>query len=147
MFSPLFCHDWQRVQEAIKLHLRNIKMIKGGTRNPYKCTNVMNQEAMDDKIIERWKHVKNNACKRVLIDREVVKLLWRENPKFLMDQGFVENLTGKQRAQKFSSMDREAIEDLSRSQEEGSIERISVEDVSRSYRAWRKEVFQEGKNT
>ena len=46
------------VQEAIKLHSRNIKMIKndqGGTRNPYKCMNIMKQDAMDDKIIERCK--------------------------------------------------------------------------------------------
>ena len=27
--SPPFCHDWQRVQEVRKLHLRDIKMIKG----------------------------------------------------------------------------------------------------------------------
>ena len=56
-FSP-FCHDWQRVQEARKLHPKDIKMIKdnqGGIRNPYKCMNVMKQDAMDDKIIERCK--------------------------------------------------------------------------------------------
>ena len=55
---PPFCHDWQRVQEARKLHPKDIKMIKddqGGTRNPYKCMNVMKQDAMDDKIIERCK--------------------------------------------------------------------------------------------
>ena len=36
----------------------NKKMIKddqGGTRSPYKCMNVMKQDAMDDKIIERRK--------------------------------------------------------------------------------------------
>ena len=55
--SP-FCHEWQRVQEARKLHPRNIKMIiddQRGTKNPYKCMNVMKQDAMDDKIIERCK--------------------------------------------------------------------------------------------
>ena len=43
------------VQEARKFHPRNIKMIKddqGGTRNPYKCMNVIKQDVMDDKIIE-----------------------------------------------------------------------------------------------
>ena len=30
-------------------------MIKGAKRNPYKCMNVMKQDAMDDKIIERCK--------------------------------------------------------------------------------------------
>ena len=68
-------------------------------------------------------------------DREAVELLSRENPEILMDRGFVENLSGRQRAQKISLMDREAVEDLSRSQEEGLIGRISVEDVSRSFRA------------
>ena len=56
--SPPFCHDWQRVQETRKLHPRNITMIKddqGGTRNPYKCMNVMKQDATNDKIIERCK--------------------------------------------------------------------------------------------
>ena len=56
--SHPFCHDWQRVQEAVKFHSRNIKMIKddqGGTRNPYKCMNVVKQYAMDDKTKERWK--------------------------------------------------------------------------------------------
>ena len=46
------------VQESRKLHLRDIKMIKddqGGTRNPYKCMNVMKQDAMDDKIIKGCK--------------------------------------------------------------------------------------------
>ena len=46
------------VQETKKLQPRNIKMInddQGGIRNPYKCMNVMNQYAMNDKIIERCK--------------------------------------------------------------------------------------------
>ena len=30
-------------------------MIKGAKRNPYKCMNVVKQDAMDDKIIERCK--------------------------------------------------------------------------------------------
>ena len=66
--------------------------------------------------------------------RQIEKLS-RENPEISMDQGSVEFLSGKQRAQKFSSMDREAVEDLSRSQEEGSIERISIEDLLRSCQA------------
>ena len=32
-----------------------IKDDQEGTRNPYKCMNVMKQDAMDDKIIERCK--------------------------------------------------------------------------------------------
>ena len=41
-----------------KLHSRDIKIIKddqGGTRNPYKCMNIMKQYVMDDKIIEGCK--------------------------------------------------------------------------------------------
>ena len=32
-----------------------IKDDQGGIRNPYKCVNVMNKDAMDDKIKERCK--------------------------------------------------------------------------------------------
>ena len=32
-----------------------IKDDQGGTRNPYKCMNVMKQDVIDDKIIERCK--------------------------------------------------------------------------------------------
>ena len=66
--SPPFCHNWQRVQEAVKLHPKDIKIIKddqGGTRNPYKCMNVMKQDAMDDKIIERCK-----TCEKQISQQE-----------------------------------------------------------------------------
>ena len=79
--------------------------------------------------------MKNNTCKRVSTDREAVELLSRENPKIAMDRGSFENLSGRQRAQKFSSMDQEAVKDLLRSQEEGSIERIFVDNVTRSCQA------------
>ena len=45
-----------------------IKDDQEGTRNPYKCMNVMKQYAMDDKIKERCKICKNNACKRISMD-------------------------------------------------------------------------------
>ena len=32
-----------------------IKDEQGGTKNPYKCNNVMKEDAMDDKITERCK--------------------------------------------------------------------------------------------
>ena len=79
--------------------------------------------------------MKNNTCKRVSTDREAVELLSRENPEIAMDRGSFENLSGRQRVQKFSSMDQEAVKDLLRSQEEGSIERIFVDDVTRSCQA------------
>ena len=82
-----------------------IKDDQGGTRNPYKCMNVLKQDAMDDKIIERCK-ICENQCMQEGLDRlEVVELLSRENLEILMDRGSVENLTGRQRAQKISSMD------------------------------------------
>ena len=57
-----------------------IKDDQGGIRNPYKCMNVMKQDAMDDNI----KHVKSNAWKRVLIDREVVEFLTsRSQPRWI----------------------------------------------------------------
>ena len=56
------------VQKARKLHPRDIKMIKddqGGIRNPYKCMNVMKQDAMDDKITEGWK-----TCEKQIFQQE-----------------------------------------------------------------------------
>ena len=40
-------------------------MIKGVQRNPYKCMNVMKQDAMDDKIIERCK-----TCEKQISQQE-----------------------------------------------------------------------------
>ena len=55
-------------KEAIKPHPRNIKMIKNdqrGKMNPKKCMNVMKQDAMDDKIIERFK-----TCEKQISQQE-----------------------------------------------------------------------------
>ena len=41
---------------------------QGGTRNPYKCMNVMKQDAMDDKIIERCKTY-GKQCMQEGLDR------------------------------------------------------------------------------
>ena len=40
---------------SYKASLEKQKDDQGGTRNPYKCMNVMKQDATDDKIIERCK--------------------------------------------------------------------------------------------
>ena len=42
---------------------------QGGTRNPYKCMNVMKQDAMNDKTIERCK-----ACEKQISQQENVML-------------------------------------------------------------------------
>ena len=38
-----------------------IKDDQGGTRNPYKCMNVMNKDTMDDKIKERCIKCENKS--------------------------------------------------------------------------------------
>ena len=49
-----------------------IKDDQGGTRNPYKCMNVMKQDAMDDKRKERCKTCEKQCMqKKISIDREV----------------------------------------------------------------------------
>ena len=42
-----------------------IKDDQGGTKNPYKFMNVMKQDAMDDKIIERCK-----TCEKQIFQQE-----------------------------------------------------------------------------
>ena len=89
--------------------------------------------------------MKNNACKRVSTDQEVVELISRENLEILMDRGSVKNLLGKQRAQKISSMNREVVEDLSRSQEEGLIERNSSRICQEAVKLEERRFFKKGK--
>ena len=73
---------WSRGQkESIKKHEYNETRCYGWKDNR--------------KMQNMWK---KNACKRVSTDREVVKMLSRENPKILMDRGFVKNLSSRQRA-------------------------------------------------
>ena len=47
-----------------------IKDDQGGTRNPYKCMNVIKQDAMDDKIIERCK-----TCEKQISQQKKKKML------------------------------------------------------------------------
>ena len=47
-----------------------IKDDPGGTRNTYKCMNVMKQDAMDDKIIERCK-----TCEKKSYNKKNVMLI------------------------------------------------------------------------
>ena len=75
------------VQEAIKLHPRN-KDDQGGTKNPYKCMNVMKQDVTDDKIKERCK-----ICKKQCMQEDLNR--WRscraaiEQKPISMDREFV----------------------------------------------------------
>ena len=94
-----------------------IKDDQGAKRNPYKCMNVMKQDA---------KHVKNNACKRISTDREAVEQLssksqpqwikqlssiYREDRKFLDGQRIY----------------REAIDIAIKKAQKGSIDSLAVE--------------------
>ena len=90
-----FCHDWQRVQEVRKLHPWNIKMIKddqGGTKNPYKCMNVMKQDAMDEKIQERCKTFEKQ-CMQENLDRSKVS---RGIKQTLMNRTAIKKLSRRQ---------------------------------------------------
>ena len=51
-----------------------IKDDHGGTKNPYKCMNVMKQDAMDDKIIEGCK-----TCEKKIFQQK--KMLCTQIPK------------------------------------------------------------------
>ena len=91
-----------------------IKDDQGGTRNPYKCMNVMKQDTMDDKIKERCKTCEKQCMQEdldrsssyraeanldrsricrgfigqtesFLMDLESVEKLSRQSPKSLMD--------------------------------------------------------------
>ena len=79
-----------------------IKDDQGGTKNPYKCMNVMKQDAMDDKIKERCKTCekqcmqddlnRSRSCRATIeqkltsMDRTTIK----QTESFSMDQESVE---------------------------------------------------------
>ena len=95
--SSPFCHDLKRVQEARKLHSRNIKMIKddqGGIRNLYKCMNVMNKDAMDDKIKEKCKTCEKQCMQEDLDRSRSCRAIIEQKPTS-MNQEFVEDLSSR----------------------------------------------------
>ena len=97
-----------------------------GTRNPYKCMNVMKQDVVDNKIIERCKTKKKwNACKGISIDWGGVENLSRKS-----QPQWIEYLSRMYRADKEHKIlawwiDL-SIEKLSRSNPKISIEEVSV---------------------
>ena len=52
-----------------------IKDDQGGTKNPYKCMNVMKQDVMDDKIKERCKTCEKQCMQEDLNRSRGVKML------------------------------------------------------------------------
>ena len=128
IFSPFL--SWltkgtRSYKASPKKHKYDLRWSKG-TRNPYKCMNVIKQDAMDDKIIERCKTKKKwNACKGISIDWGGVKNLSRK-----IQPQWIENLSRMYQA------DREHkilawwidlyVEKLSRSNPKILIEEVSV---------------------
>ena len=86
------------------------KDYQGGTRNPYKCMNVMKQDAMDDKIIERCKTCEKQ-CMQEGPDRSRSCRASIEQKPTSMDREFVEDLLARQ---KVSRWIKETVEVLSR---------------------------------
>ena len=70
---PPFRHDWQKVEEARTLHPRNIKKIKGLQRIHINAWIWWNKMLWMTRYQKDAKHVKNNAFKRILIDRSVTR--------------------------------------------------------------------------
>ena len=69
-----------------------IKDDQEGTRNPYKCMNIMKQDAMDDKIIERCKTYEKKCMQEDLDRLRSCRAAIKQKP---------------------TSMDRESVKDLS----------------------------------
>ena len=113
------------VQEAIKFHPRNIKMIKvdqGSTRNSYKSMNVMKQDAIDDKIIEICKTCEKQCIQKGPNRSRSCRVTIGQKPT-LMDREFVENLSARQKVSRWIE---EAIEHLSRKNPETPMDRDYV---------------------
>ena len=83
------------VQEVRKLHPRN-KDDQGGTRDPYKCMNVMKQDAMNDKIIERCKTCEKQCMQKDLDKSRSCRAAIEHKP-ILMDRESVEDLSTRKK--------------------------------------------------
>ena len=83
-----------------------IKGDQGGTRNPYKCMNVMKQDAMDDKIKERCKTCEKQCMQEDLNRSRSCRVAIEQKPTS-MDRTAIEQIESV-------SMDRESVEKLSR---------------------------------
>ena len=113
------------VQEARKFHPRNIKMIKDdqrGTKNPYKCMNVMKQNVMDNKRKERCKTCEKQCMqKKISMDREVSRY-YRAKANLDRSTSYRASIEQIESV----SMDRKSIEKLSRQSPKSSIDRDCV---------------------
>ena len=104
--------------------------------------------------IEKLPSCYRASRKHIKLPRQIaicVENLSRSYPKISMDQESFENVLSKQRAQKFSSIDRpscrEAIKVKSRNLDRRNLCRAGVKKVLSNYRKDRSKVFQGRKNT
>ena len=103
------------------------------TRNPYKCMNVMKQDTKDTK--EKNAKQRKMKCMQGYLDWS--RRCWEfiEKKPTSMDQEFIEDVSSKQRAQYFGSMNqpicRKAVEVKPRNLNRSGICRDSVEKLSR----------------
>ena len=84
-----------------------IKDNQGGIRNPYKCMNVIKQDAMNDNIKERCKTCEKQCMQKDLNRLRSCRAAIKQKPTS-MDQESVEDLSAKQKVSQW-------IENLSRS--------------------------------
>ena len=68
-----------------------IKDDQGSTRNPYKCMNVMKEDAMDDKITERCKTCEKQRMQEDLDKSRSCQVVIEQKPS-LMDRIAIEHL-------------------------------------------------------
>ena len=73
-----------------------IKDDQEGTRNPYKCMNIMKQDAMDDKIIERCKTCEKKFMQEDLDRLRSCRVAIKQKPTS-MDRESVKDLSAKQK--------------------------------------------------
>ena len=73
---------------------------QGGIRNPYKCMNVMKQDAMDDKIIERCKTCEKQ-CMQEDLDRSRNSRAAIEQKPTSMDRLAIEHLSSRQKVSRW----------------------------------------------
>ena len=85
-----------------------IKDDQGSTRNPYKCMNVMKEDAMDDKITERCKTCEKQ-CMQEDLDRSRSCRAAIEQKPTSMDRTAIDHLSSRQKVSQW-------IENLSRMQ-------------------------------
>ena len=77
-----------------------IKDDQGGTKNPYKCMNVMKQDAMDDKIKERCKTCEKQCMQDDLNRSRSCRATIEQKPTS-MDRTTIKQLSSRQKVSRW----------------------------------------------